>query len=313
MENKKIYFSIFHTLGDIIVSTAIIRALKDKYPEYDITYATSAQYIDVLKDNPDIKEVIGCNSHWECILRSQEKKYDKVFIPMQLTQVDAAWHQFPPYCQEGEKHNLVDFYANRCNDDLVIENRKTYIYPKDAHYEQIVANIPPEHRDSFKNNKFITIHTTSRNPSKDWSVERFRELCAKIKLKYPDIFIYQIGGNEDKEIGKELAFPMMGMPILNTAALIKKSLLHIDIDSGTSFVSDSLDIPTICLMGATTQNTSGPIGKNVTYIEPVRKCLDRIHTPCHTHCLIKDNCIETIESDEVMSHVSEILDNRLNG
>lgn len=323
MSTKSLFFGLYHTLGDVITTTAITRELKKKYPDSKLTYAVGAQYVDVLKGNPDIDEIIPCQSHWEVMLRSEEKQYDRVYIPMQMTQEDSVWHQRPPWCiNNGENHNLVDFYASRCNDDITITDRRTFIYPTDADLDEITKNIPDGHKEAFLSTPFITVHVTSRNPSKDWPIERFRELCARInaknfKVNGNRLAIYQIGGNEDPEIDKNTVVPMMGMPILNTAALIKKSLLHIDIDSGPSFVADSLDVPTICIMGATWSNTSGPIGPNVHYIEPeVRECLtdNGLYTPCHSHCLIKPReCKYNVSVDTVYDKVIDLISSKVDG
>lgn len=320
MENNKksIFFGLFHTLGDVIVSTAIIRAIREKYPESHITYATSKEYIDVLENNSDVDSIIACGHPYEVVLRSQEKKYDKVYLPLQLTNADSLWHQSPEWCVQDDKNkNLVDFYASRCNDDIKIVNRETFIFPQDKHWEEIVANIPEGYREKFLSRPYITVHTTSRNPSKDWPAERFKELVDRIHEKFgSQISIYQIGGQNDPAIDSKIVTPFRGLPVLNTAALIKKSLLHIDIDSGPSFIADSVGTDTICIMAATWSHTSGPIGKNVTFIEPaIRECLGTVtHTPCHTHCLIKPReCKYNVSVDDVFDVVTDKLKQKLNG
>lgn len=314
MSVKSIYFGLFHTLGDIIASTSIIHAVKTKYPESKITYATSQEYVDVLKDNPEIDEVIPCGHPYEVVLRSCDKQYDKIMLPLQLTQADSVWHQTPDYCVEnGENHNLVDFYAKRCDDDIVVSERKTFIYPKQEHWDQIVANVSEPLRDKFNNTPFITMHVTSRNPSKDWPIEKFKELAHAIHSKYGDkIVIYQIGGPNDPDIDNSVVNSLKGIPILNTAAAIQRSLFHIDIDSGPSFIADSLNIPTICIMGATNQNIAGPIGPNVTFIEPdFRECIGTVtHCACATKCLINKPCINTIEVNTVFNKFCELFESK---
>lgn len=313
---KKIYFGLFHTLGDIVVSTAIVREIKVKYPDSEITYAVSKEYVEVLKNNPDVATIIGCDSHWEVILRSQELKYDKVYLCLQKNALDSVWHQQPEWVEEnGENHNLVDFYAKRCNDDIKITNRKTYIYPQENHWLEIIEKIPAEFRDLFQKTPYITVHVQTRNPSKDWPLERFQELCTRLRNAYKgNVAIYQVGGQDDPQIGDTIVSSMLGLPIMNSAALIKNSLLQIDLDSGTSFISDSLDVPTICIMAATWSKTSGPIGPNTTFIEPsVRECIGNgLYTPCHTHCLIKPReCKYNVSVDDVFNVAVEKINARL--
>ncbi len=308
---KLVYFGLFQTLGDLLVSTALLRTIKEKYPDSEISVATSREYTDVLHNNPDVFEIIPCQHPYEVVLRSLEKKYDKVYLPLMISNFDTLWHQQAPWAiKNGENHNLVDFYASRCNDDLVVTNRRSYIYPEDIHYDQIVANIPEEFKERFLGRQFITIHTTSRNPSKDWPLNKFKELCDRIYDRYGSILsIYQIGGKEDVDINPSTVNSFRGMPLLNTAALIKRSLFHIDIDSGPAFIANSLCIPMISILGATDSNIAGVIGPDNTFIEPVRECIGTAtHTACATRCLINKPCIDTVSVDEVFNKFVEKIE-----
>ncbi len=302
-----IFFGLFETLGDIIVSTAIVRAIKEKYPDSKIVYAVGEQYVEVLRGNPDIAEIMPTKHPWEIVLRSAEKNYDKVYLPLMLTHEDTVWHQREPWCiANGDNHNLVDMYAKKCQDDIKITNRRTYVYPHESAWKEIVDSAG-DMAETFEKTPFITIHTTSRNSSKDWPYENFVKLTQLISAKYGNkLAIYQIGGKDDKPL-PEPSKCVNGMPLTHTMALIGKSKLHIDIDSGPSFIADSLNVPTICIMGATWAQTSGPIGPNVEFIEPNRHCLDRIHTPCHSHCVVAPDCIKSIEVSEVFNAVDQKL------
>lgn len=307
----KIFFGLFHTLGDVIVSTSLIRAIKTKYPDSQIVYATSRDYVEVLIGNPDIAEIIPCSHPDEVILNAGAKAYDRTYLPLMRTTEDTLWHQRYPWCVDnGDNHNLVDFYASRCNDDIKIEDRRSFLYPKQEHWDELVKNIPEQSREKFANTPFITFHTTSRNQSKDWHPELWFRLINKIRAEYGDQFaIYQIGGPQDKALPPP-SIGIMGTPLLITAAMLSRSLLHLDVDSGPSFIADSVGTKTICIMGATWHQTSGPISNNVTFIEPAnRECLapNGIHTPCHTQCLIKRDCVNTVTVDQVFEEVKKEL------
>lgn len=307
---KKIYFGLFQTLGDIIVSTAIIRAIKVKYPDSHIVYAVGKDYTDVLKNNPDINEIIPCSSPQEIVLRAGAGNYDKIFLPLMLVAEDTLWHQRPPWCVPGENKNLVDMYAAKCGDDLKITDRRTFVYPTDKEWNELVEQIPESNREKFQQRPFITIHTSSRLESKDWPEASFAELALRLYAHFEGKFeVYQIGGPTDKPLPRPV-IGLMGTPFLHTAAIIKRSLFHIDIDSGPSFIADSLDVPTLCIMGSTTKDIAGPIGPNTTFVEPdSRKCIGTAtHCACVTHCLIKEDCIKTISVDRVFKEAVRILE-----
>lgn len=311
-----IFFGLFHTLGDVVLATSVIRAIAEKYKDRNprITICTSSAYTDIFSNNPDIKEIIGAGSIGEVVLRSVERHYDKVYLPLQLTPEHNSWHQTKEYCvpKEGENHNLVDYYADRCMDDIKITDRRCFLYPEEKHWNEIVENIPEAHREHFLNTPFITLHTTSRNVSKDWPYNNFAELGKRIKEKYGDkLEVYQIGGKEDKTLPAPV-FPFMGTPILNTAALLGKALLAIDGDSGPSHLASAMGTKSLCIMGATTSinTTHGPLF-NAEFIEPNRHCLDRLHTPCATQCRIAPQCIDSVTVDEVFQKACELIDQKL--
>jgi ADP-heptose:LPS heptosyltransferase len=305
----KIFFSIFHTIGDVIVSTALIHAIKLKYPDSEITYAVSKDCATLLEGNPDISKIIPCNSISECILLANQEKYDKVFIPAQLTGEHNIWHQTEPWIHVSDKHNLVDYYALRCNDDITVDDRQTYFYLKDSDFDSLFSKIHPDDLEKFKAQKYITIHTTSRCSGKDWHYQHLNNFVKLFKSTYPDIAVYQIGGPNDKPLDAPVV-PFMGLSLRESAVLIKGSLLQVDMDSGTSFIADSLGVPVIVIYGATNSNTSGPIGKNLIAIEPVsRDCIGRMcHTSCHTECRWNHGrCIDRISPEQVMFKVKEVL------
>ena len=51
---------IIHTafIGDIVLSTALVAKLADKYPDANIYFLTTALGKEILKNNPKIKDII---------------------------------------------------------------------------------------------------------------------------------------------------------------------------------------------------------------------------------------------------------------
>ena len=51
---------IIHTafIGDIVLSTPLIKKIKDTYPDSDITYVTTPSGEAILKNNPHLNNII---------------------------------------------------------------------------------------------------------------------------------------------------------------------------------------------------------------------------------------------------------------
>ena len=56
----KIRILIIHTafIGDIVLSTPLVKKLKEVYPWSDITYVTTPVGASILRNNPNISEII---------------------------------------------------------------------------------------------------------------------------------------------------------------------------------------------------------------------------------------------------------------
>ena len=52
---------IFHTafIGDIVLSTPLIKNIKKLYPDFEVTYVTTPAGKAILSNNPHIKEIIA--------------------------------------------------------------------------------------------------------------------------------------------------------------------------------------------------------------------------------------------------------------
>ena len=54
---SKILIIRFSSIGDIVLTTPVIRCLKKQYPEAAIHYATKKQYVSLLEANPYLTKI----------------------------------------------------------------------------------------------------------------------------------------------------------------------------------------------------------------------------------------------------------------
>ena len=57
-DKKKVLFVMPQSAGDVFLSTALFRSLKDTYSEYNLYVATQPQYFEVLDGNPYVHKII---------------------------------------------------------------------------------------------------------------------------------------------------------------------------------------------------------------------------------------------------------------
>ena len=283
----KTAFVILRTLGDVILLNTLVNEYKKIYPDDIISVYVNEEYLEIVTFNPNIKEVI-CPPDWDFVLKEiSDGRYDKVFVPYQTTPEDNAWHQVDKYRHQ----HLVDFYAKRCG--FKITEKKCYMYPSEADYKFIEGFIKEKKEDV---NKMIAVHTTTLVPSKNW--DKFSELA---KVLYDKGYvIIQVGLNSDKAIDVPFLYDFRNIEINKTAVLLSKCKAFIGLDSGISYIADAMGCKTICLMGATIPETSGPIGPNTKFIvAKTRPECQEIR--CHGNCHFNDKCINNITVEDVLN------------
>jgi ADP-heptose:LPS heptosyltransferase len=289
----KILLVLYRTLGDCILGSTLVNEIVKKWPEAEITWAIHKEYVEIADTNPNVKGLIITDNHDVTLQEMASGRYDMIMVPAQTSHTDTCWHQRDKY-----KHgHLVDFYAQRCG--LEITDRRTCMFPSEKDHNNVrekIASLGPE-KDCR-----VVVHTQSLVGSKDWN--QFGELVVELK-RACEVNIVQVGGPNDTVCGADM--DLRGKLTYNEiAALMEDSDLFIGVDSGLSYIADSVGCETICIMGMSTQETSGPISGRVTFIEPKRP--EGCEWPCHSNCSKEGPCIQTISLEEVLNHAKEKLE-----
>ena len=212
----KILYIQFVSFGDVLVSTQIIRKLKEKHPNSEIHYYTTTPCVPLLMKNPDISFVFT-----ERYPPASFEFYDVVLRPYRALQMSGGWHL-------SGKH-FMDIYAEICGVDL------------EKDYFGYFYNI-----EEFKipYSKYILIQCKTNDSAKDY--DRFGELVSQInkKIKLP---VIQIGSPTDPII--EGAAEFLPLPWPKTAYLVSKAVTTVCLDSAVQHLACALNAPHIALYG----------------------------------------------------------------
>jgi hypothetical protein len=89
--NKKILFVLPQAAGDIFMSTALLRDLKETYPEFKIFYATRKHFFPLLEKNPYVDFVVEYEQRMDTLLKMEGQGrysgyFDICFLPHLGTQ-----------------------------------------------------------------------------------------------------------------------------------------------------------------------------------------------------------------------------------
>jgi heptosyltransferase III len=158
------------------------------------------------------------------------------------------------------------------------------------------------------NQPFITIHSGSGSPKKNWPFERFlgvadtirRQGCAIAWLKGPaeEGWSFPAG---------DIVAQKQSLPVI--AGLISRSCLYIGNDSGVTHLAAAVNCPTGALFGPSDPDMWAPRGESVRVIRKKSAC-----APCHrmkgSEKACSRECMTDISVDEVVEAVSTIVRQR---
>lgn len=256
------------SIGDIVLTTPVIRCLKKQVPDAEIHFLTKETFKCIVEPNPYIDKVITLgisrdimlhelvSENYDCIidlhnnLRTwQVKKHlgKKSFSFSKLNVqkwifTNLKWDVMPGV-------HIVDRYLKTVSSFNVKNDGDGLDYFL-AEGDQLSRNdIPDSHLAGYIGIVIGAAHNTKKMPA-----EKLRELCEKIN--YPVILL---GGKEDKEAGDFLAsvddikvYNACGKCNINESAdLVRCSRLIISHDTGLMHIAAAFKKPLISIWGNT--------------------------------------------------------------
>ena len=314
----KILLVLFRTLGDVVMGTTVLRAVKSKYPDSEIDFMTEQANVNTLEGNPDINKIIIGGSYFEALDTFSSGNYDKIYKLNMINHTETSWHHIP----EMQNQHLSEWYGRKAEVD--VENDKNiYVYPSEKDKEvsdKLFVSL------NIDGKRSIIFHTSSgqhaygnsgeiRVESKDWPIDCFEALAERLINKGYNVI--QIGLPKDKKLKHPKVIDVTGkLTFKQTMPFVSNFGAYLGVDSGPAYLAGQTGIPSIILMGATRNQTKdnkgpsvGPRNDSVEYINPERPDHPMCKpVPCYVHCQVphdvlgvgmKMSCIARITVDEV--------------
>lgn len=259
----------FSSIGDIVLTTPVIRCLKQQIPNAEIHFLTKKSFKDIVENNPYIDKIILLQDNWEQMIQElQQENYNYIIdlhhnlrtlrIKRSLKKIKA----FSFNKLNIQKWLLTAFKINVLpNIHIVDRNFETvktfgvindgkgldYFIPEKDSIQ--LKDIPTQHQFGY-----IGIVIGAALNTKKLPVHKLQQLCSKIE--YPIILL---GGNEDKENGNLIAsidnvkiYNACGKFNLNESAdLVKKAKLIITHDTGLMHIAAAFNKPILSIWGNT--------------------------------------------------------------
>ena len=265
---KKILIIRFSSIGDIVLTTPVIRCIKEQKPGIEIHYLTKASFKGILENNPHISKIHSIQKDVkEVIADLQKENFDYVvdlhnnIRSMQTKKaLDKSVSTFKKL--NFKKWILVNFKINQMPNvhvvdrymdtisDLNVKNDKKgldyFIPDKD---EINISALPASHKSGYIGFVIGAKHFTKQLP-----IEKIISICKKINLP-----IILLGGKEDEQRGKEIE-TAVGTNIYNacgkynlnqSASIIRQATKVITHDTGLMHIAAAFKKEIISVWGNT--------------------------------------------------------------
>ncbi len=320
---KSILFLRYDRIGDMVLSTAVLKSLKRDYPDAKIAVLASERNFDILKHNPNVDEILIYKGIPWFIREIRPRSYDLVidpFVTYELKQALIAYLSGGKYRIGFEEAGREVFFnvrgplaspPKRMVDHLLdlterLGGRKegsepeVFLSDTEIHW----ANEALAEKGITAQEVTIAIHPGAHYPSQQWPAGRFGEL-SKLILGHGGAKVI-ILGSKDEESLLEAVKKSAGKDILifscdnirELAAIVSRCDLLVCNNSGPLHIASALKVPTVSMIGPTVTPMWLPYGENDVVINKELSC-----SPCNrAHC--KDHkCLESITVDEVFEAV----------
>jgi len=259
----------FSSIGDIVLTTPVIRHLKQQVEDAEIHYLTKSAYASLLEANPYVDRIHSFDGDIKaCIAMLREEGIDYVIdlhhnvrsarIKYGLRRIAFSLNKL-----NWRKWLYVSFKIDRLPDRHIVDRNldtiRSFIKKQDdggldyfipEKSEIDIQSLPEPFRKGY-----VGLSIGAQHETKKLSVESMVELCQK--LDYPMVIL---GGPEDRERGEGLVSSIPGKDILNgcgaysihqSASLVRQARVLITHDTGLMHIGAAFQKKIISVWGNT--------------------------------------------------------------
>lgn len=335
---KRILIANVNWLGDVLMSTASIRAIKKAYPDSYLACMVPKRCVEVLSGNPNLDEIIVFDEKdthkWifaqiKFILELKKKKFDIVFLfHRSLTRAlivklagipervgyytkKRAWLLTKAIAQPDSSIHRLDYYFNIVGSYGIKSDGRYYEFFISDNDREFIDKKLKESGVS-KEDFVVVINPGGNWQPKRWPKENFAALSDRLINELGAKIIIS-GADKDISLANEISEMMLIKPIIlagatnlkQLGALMEAADLVISADSGPMHIAASMGTDLIALFGPTKATLTGPLGKGkIATIQREAGC----EIPCYVKNCPQNRCMEAISVEYVFKEAKKFRD-----
>jgi lipopolysaccharide heptosyltransferase II len=313
-------------IGDAILLIPAISALKEKYPDSQVTILAEERNVSAFNLCPCVDQVLHYDKPTEFI-KVFRGEYDVVIDTEQwhrLSAVVARLTKAPVSIgyATNERKKLFTHPVSYSHDDYETDSfLKLLAVLGVAKPNEIISPfliVPETARneagrvlESLVSGPFVTIFPGASIPERRWGADKFAAVAQKLSAK--GIGVAVVGGEGEAAAGDRIIEGKRGLnlagktSLIETAAIIEKSSVLLSGDSGVLHMGLGLGKPTVSLFGPSNIKKWAPRGERNIILDKKLPC-----SPCSRFgftpkCRLNAECLADIAVAEVVGAVEKLL------
>lgn len=263
----KILVIRFSSIGDIVLTSPILRCIKEQIKDVELHYLTKFQYVSLVDTNPYVDKVHAWSDDNESVLQNLSNENFDFVVDLHKNMRTATVKSYLRKKSASfpklniQKWLLVNFKWDKLPDVHIVDRYFKAVEPLGVKNDLKGLDFFIDIQDkSFKTRfeaieKYIVVAIGAQFATKRMPAEKLCEILKDIPTP-----IVLIGGPDDREEGMKIKniLPHQninntcgGLSIHESAKVIKDSLLLITHDTGMMHIGAAFGVPIISLWGNT--------------------------------------------------------------
>ncbi len=339
---KRILIIRTDRIGDVVLSTPVIKAVRQKYPQAYLAMMVSAVAGDIVAGNPYLDEVVlldkrsrdrGLLGALRISRRIKREKFDLAIvlhptirahllsflagIPQRIG-YDRKWaflltQKIAHKKQEGLRHES-DYNFDLVRQLGIDGQNKEFYVPIKPGAESWLSQLL-ERSGIKQEDRLLCVHPGASCLSKIWPAERFALVADSLADEYgfkPVIVAGSSDAAQAATVERAMRHNVLNLAgrtsLAQLASVLKRSSIFISNDSGPVHIACALGVPVVSIFGRDQKGLSprrwGPCAENGIYVHKGGGCL-----PCLAHeCANGFKCLKNITVDDVLEAARKALD-----
>lgn len=333
-------------IGDFLNSSILISALRENYPEAEVSVLVSPVNKKIAERDPIIDHVYVADpngfhglsgrlglvkiiSNTNCDVVLSLNCISAVSVACVLARVPyrlavSSWKKsisvslrryfWDDYvCHKPERliHQTYNDLLKFCNASVSDHALSTRVYIDKR------GSIDIDDRFPLDMYQYIGIGVSSANKLKELPVEKILELIVQL-TRENNVHVLLIGSEDDRTKAEDLVHGSSRVSVVagdysleQIPYLMQRLCLFVGVDSGLTYMADALSVPVVSISGPCNMSETRPLGKQTRIVQNLSlSCMpcSYIHNTARSCSVGTLDCIESITVGEIMDSISEIVE-----